>query len=267
MIELAKKLHLDPSLITALTRMSDTQQHKIDAVCRQCLTDFHVLSLHGDMMRLAVCLQYAVKFTLPAYREQHIPEAVFYHTMDELRIWCENNGNRGLKNYRWIKNHLRCELFKIGRLQYQLYTCQEKAYRYELLPFDAGEQVVYVHVPQGEKLLYADCVDSLKSAKAFFEQTLPYYEYHWFFSESWLLFEDNWQFMAQDANILQFQLLFDIRYSEPDDRQAIERIFGKRHWLKSRYPKETSLQKRTATYLKHGGKPGIGIGVIPKNSL
>src|SRR5699024_7805843 len=134
---------------------------------------------------------------------------IFYDTMDDIRIWCENNNNKGLKNYRWLKNHVSLELFKIGRLQYQFYTCKSRFLKYSLLPFDYGEKVIYVHIPQGEKLVYSDCVSSIKEAKIFFEKYFPGYSYRFFFCESWLLFAENWQFMEPSSNILQFSSLFD----------------------------------------------------------
>lgn len=78
----------------------------------------------------------------------------------------------------------------------------------------------------------------------------------------WLLFEDNKEFMAKDSNILKFMALFDIRYSIKIDKQAIERIFGKRSLFKKNYSEKTALQRSAKKYLLDGNKLGIGIGVI-----
>ena len=56
--------------------------------------------------------------------------------------------------------------------------------------------------------------------------------------------------MKSGCNILQFQSLFDIVMSSTDDRQAIERIFGKRRLIKKNYPENTSLQKRAKRFPK-----------------
>ena len=56
--------------------------------------------------------------------------------------------------------------------------------------------------------------------------------------------------------------MFDIVYSSQDDRQAIERIFGKRRIIKSSYPENTTLQRNAKKYILSGKKLGIGIGVI-----
>lgn len=201
------------------------------------------------------------------YEKLGIDDQIFMDTMKDIAIWCENNHNKGLKNIGWIKNHLKAELFKIGRLQYQIYPCKNKTLKYDKLPFDYGDNLIYIHIPQGEKLWFGDCVISIKGAIKFFEDLFPNYSYTYFFCESWLLFEDNWMFMAPDSNILQFQSLFNIEYNVKNDHQAIERIFGKRHIIKKLYPQNTGLQHSTKEFLLHGGKLGEGIGTINKNEI
>ena len=165
------------------------------------------------------------------------------------------------------KNHLNFELFKLGRLQFQFYKCNNKLLDYSLFPFDYGEKVVYVHIPQGEKLIYAECVNSLKNAKRFFGEYFRIMILIISFCESWLLYGENWQFMNSSSNILQFSTLFDLVYSVEDDRQAIERIFGKRKIIKSKYEEKTTLQRSAKRFMQNGGKLGVGIGILNKNDI
>lgn len=237
------------------------------ALVEKCVEKFEILLTKDDLTRLAVCLVYANTVTKAEFQRLNIPAHIFYATMADIAIWCENNDNKGLKNTFWIKNHLTCQLFRIGRLQFQLYPCKNKTLDYSKLPFDYGENLIYIHIPQGEKLFYPDCVNSIKWAKDFFADLFPEYNYTYFFCESWLLFEDNWMFMMPNCNILQFQSLFNIAYNVTNDHQAIERIFGKRHLVKSLYPNRTSLQKATVDFIKHGGKLGEGIGIIHKDEI
>ena len=100
--------------------MFDTKYLKINNLTERCKANgFASLCAVGDLMRLAVCVDYAQKYTLPFYEKKGIPLSVFYDTMADISVWCENNDNKGLKNYNWLKNHLKGELFKVGRLQYQ----------------------------------------------------------------------------------------------------------------------------------------------------
>lgn len=218
-------------------------------------------------MRLAVCLEYADSYTFADYEKRGIGRDIFNATMQDIAIWCENNNNKGLKNYRWIETHLKCRLFKIGRLQFQLYKCKNETFDYNYLPFDYGDNLIYIHIPQGERLIYSDCVESIFTAKAFFAEFFPEFEYRFFFCESWLLYDENYAFMEPSSNILQFQSLFDIVFSDTDDNQAIERIFGKRRIRKAQYPENTTLQRNAKKYMLGGNKLGIGIGVIDKDDI
>lgn len=263
--ELIQKLFIDKTLISKLEALDEV---KIQSIAEKCNKNgFNCLLASSDIERLAVCLCYSEKYTKQFYKDNNIPLNIYYDTMKDIAIWCENNNNSGLKNYNWITNHLKGELFAIGRLQYQLYTCKNKTLNYDFLPFNYGEKLIYVHIPQGEKLVYSSCVESLKDARAFFEQYFPNFEYKFFFCESWLLFDENYMFMKPSSNILQFQSLFDIVYCEKDDSQAIERIFGKKRLLLSSYPTKTSLQKSAVEYMKAKNKLGVGIGIIDKNDI
>lgn len=265
MPELLEYLRLDEQLKQKVIQLFEKRESHIAALAKKCNAGkFDCLHFQDDLTRLAVMLVCA-ESTYSRYVDLGIDKKIFFDTFDDIRIWCENNANRGLKNYGWIKNHISCELFRIGRLQYQLFTCNNRMLKYDLLPFDYGEQLIYIHIPQGEKLVYSDCVKSINMAKQFFEKIFPDWEYRFFFCESWLLYGENWQFMEPSSNILQFSSLFDIVYSVNLDHQAIERIFGKRKWNKKKYQEHTSLQRNAKEYLLNGGKLGIGIGVIEKN--
>lgn len=238
-------------------------KNKIERLADRCNANgFSCLAGQGDLVRLAVCLRYAEKYTLPMYRSKGIPMSVFCDTMADIDIWCGNNHNRGLRNYNWIKNHLDCTLFKLGRLQFQLYTACSKLLDYDHLPYNYGDNVLNIHIPQGEPLDYSACVDSINRAKEFFAQYFPDFGYRFMLCESWLLFEDNYMFMEPGSNILQFQSLFEIVFSAQQDFQAVERIFGKRRLLKSKYPTDTSLRRNALEYMKSGHKMGMGIGII-----
>lgn len=259
-----QKINLDLSL---QNNVNSLDLKKIELLAEKCKKSFNALVSCDDITRLATCLYYAENYTKMSYLEKGISLDVFYDTMSDIAIWCANNDNKGLKNYNWIKNHLKLELFKLGRLQFQMYKCKNKTLEYDYLPFNYGDNLLYVHIPQGEKLIYSKCVDSIKEALEFFKTYFSEFEYDYMFCESWLLYVENYAFMSTSSNILQFQSLFEIVYSEPNDKQAIERIFGKRHLNKNKYPENTTLQKHAKAYMKSGNKLGIGIGVIDKSNL
>lgn len=265
MLSLAEKIGLDPTVISRLSSLTEKEKRKAEHLTAKCLEgDFSCLRKESCIIRLAVILKCALK-AREEYRERGIPDSIFLDTMSDIKIWCENADNKGIKNYGWLKNHLRLELFRLGRLQFQLYECKNRTLNYKRLPFPYGERLIYVHIPQGEKLGRERCIESFSMAEEFFERYFPEYKYKWYFCESWLLYDENKEFMAEDSNILSFAALFDHRYSMRVDVQTIERVFGKRRLLKSRYPEETSLQRSLKAYMLSGGKAGVGIGVIDRN--
>lgn len=239
------------------------------------------LSGKSPVMKLAATLKAAEK-TYQLYQEKGICDDIFKATFSDIKIWCENCGNKGLENTAWLKNHICFELFRIGRLQFQMFTCNNPTLNYTKLPIKRNEKAVYIHIPQGEKLNYDDCVDSILKANCFFKKYFPDYHYNYYFCESWLLFENNRQFMRKDSNIVRFMSLFDIQYSVTDEAQAFERIFNvdinfksfvyklcknKRKSDIKLLPESTSLQKSAKSYLLSGNKLGVGIATIEKDKF
>lgn len=257
------EIKLNKNLRSALEVYYAHNEEKINRLADKCKQNgFAFMQKKDDMTRLAVSLVYAERHTLPMYNDLGIDEKIFFDTMADIAVWCENNNNKGLKNIGWIKNHLCCELFKVGRLQYQIDKARNVTFDYDCLPFDFGDNIVNIHIPQGEPLSFSACVESVENGKEFLKKYFPDFTYEYMVCESWLMYDNNYLFMESGCNILQFQSMFDIVYSSQDDRQAIERIFGKRRIIKSSYPENTTLQRNAKKYILSGKKLGIGIGVI-----
>lgn len=267
MNRILQNIKLDEKLKQKVIDLAARDKVKILLLADKCKNGcYNCLRTKPPLLRLAVVLYLADK-AYDEYKKIGISDSVYYDTFDDIRIWCENCVNKGLKNYRWLQNHIFLKLFKIGRLQYQIFPCRNKTLNYKMLPFDYGENLIYVHIPQGSKLGFDSCVSSLRDADRFFYEYFPDYNFRYYFCESWLLFDANREFMAKNSNIIRFSSLFDIRYSEKIDFQAIERIFKKRRIFAKNYPRHTSLQRRAADYIAGGGKLGIGIGVIDRQTL
>ena len=264
MISLAKEIGLDPTVVSRLEKLTPKEKAKSEALTTKCLEgDFACLKKENYLIRLAVILMCAVKVK-ERYEKAGISEKIYLDTMSDIKIWCENADNEGIKNYGWLKNHLKLELFRLGRLQFQLYECKNRTLNYKKLPFPYGERVIYVHIPQGEKLEREKCIESFRMAEEFFGKYFPDYNYKWYFCESWLLYEGNKDFMSEDSNILAFAALFDHCYSIKVDVQTIERVFGKRRLLKRSYPEKTALQRSLRKYMLSGGRAGVGICVLER---
>lgn len=153
---LANKINLNSELKNKVLSLVERDRAKLISLCKKADNDnFKSVFTKNDMIKLAVALLYSVEFTYPKYQKAVISDEIYFETMKDIAVWCENNNNKGLKNLPWIKNHLNFELFKLGRLQFQIYKCDNRTLNYDLLPFNFGENLIYVHIPQGEKLVYA----------------------------------------------------------------------------------------------------------------
>lgn len=267
MLELAEKIGLSSDLIEKLRDIVLNKENEITSTAEKCLNNgFQFLKGKSHLFCLAVVLYLAVKVK-EKYNESGIDDKIYYDTMSDIKIWSEKNGNNGLKNYNWLKNHVKFELFRLGRLQFQLYECNNRTLLYKKLPFDYGEKLIYVHIPEGEKLEKEKCSESFRLAESFFAKAFPEYHYGYYFCESWLLYEGNREFMKKDCNIVSFMSEFKICYSVKIDQQAIERIYGKRCFFKCNYPENTSLQKSAKAYMKKGNRLGVGVGVIKRSDM
>ncbi len=267
MTELVRRIGLAEDLVLRLEKLDSRERVKIEKAVEKCKNgSFSHLGRKSPLFRLAVILKLA-EDVKTSYDAAGISDEIFYETMSDIKIWCEKCGNKGIKNYGWLKNHVNFELFRLGRLQFQLYECKKRTLNYKKLPFSYGEKLIYVHIPEGERLETEKCICSLKAANEFFKKYFPDYSYRYYFCESWLLFEGNREFMSEESNIVKFMSLFNICYSVNIDEQTIERVFGRRHLFVKFYPEKTDLQRRLKKYMSGGSRAGIGIGFIKKEDI
>lgn len=226
------------------------------------------------MLALAVLLALSEQ-TYAQYRKRAIPDSIFYDTMWDITVWCENcyakNHEMGVSEVMWLQNHLQPNLFRLGRLQFQLNQFYLPFFvpfkQRRLSPLPVGKKCVFVHIPQGEPLEDARCGASLQQANAFFATYFPEYTYQYYITESWLLYGRNQYVLPEGSNILKFAARFTIIRSESNQSQAIERIFGEKKDNLDDYPEETSLQLNTKKYMKNKGKLGIALGYINKDII
>lgn len=282
--ELSRRIGLPQRTKEALDAYLEQHSMAVDSMAQQLCKkgEGWLTLLQGELWRrkrqedrylfaLAVVLVMTQE-TKKCYQSLGIPDEFFYHTMQDITIWsetCERNYHvPGLENLAWLQNHLLPNLFRIGRLQFQFakmrYPLYTRPKRKKGLALRQGEPCIYIHIPEGEPLTRDACVQSIDASRDFFFHYFPDYQYRYYICESWLLDPQNHNVLPEDANILQFASLFQIVSSFRDDKQAMERIFGKEKMDVDDYPGDTLLQRNVKEYIKNRGKMGIGFGVIPK---
>jgi len=139
-------------------------------------------------------------------------------TLKDIVIWTDIWS--GLKNelylgeLPWLSRHMEMKLFKIGRLQYCIAGAEQNVPEKGI---KKGDNVIEIHIPEGEPLDIAECKKSIEMAKSFFAKYYPEYEYEYFTSHTWLLDKTLKELLKKDSNILKFQELFEIVSEEKSD--------------------------------------------------
>ena len=152
------------------------------------------------------------------YRERGIGEAVLLATLSDLVIWTntwsEIKGELYLGELDWLKRHLEIRLFRLGRLQFCMGQAECD------IPgrgVKAGDNVLEIHIPEGEPLSKEACLQSIEAAKKFFKAYFPEFDYKCFTCHSWLLDASLEKFLKPESNILQFGRMFDAVHVEKSD--------------------------------------------------
>lgn len=186
-----------------------------------------------------------------------IEERVYKDTFYDITLWCQNCyatfHEWGIDEVIWLRLHICMEVFRLGRLAFQKIHLTKDIPAYHK---KQGDEVIEIHVAQGEALVYEDCIRSLNQALSFYHM-----EGAWFWGESWLLHPALQKMLTKDCNILRFQSLFHIYEIDESCHQGEERIFGDVMDIAD-YPETTSLQRNLKQYLLKGNTLGMARGIF-----
>lgn len=147
-----------------------------------------------------------------------------------------------------------------GRVSPTAVLLKQEAWNRVLGP---GDPVASVHIPAGSPLDHSRCTASFEAASAFFPRHFPDIPFRAAICHSWLCSPDLASLLPLDANIIRFQSRFHL-YPVPGANadQTYERVFPVHR--RALVPDETrsSLQKALASYIRKGGIPLLGGGMI-----
>ena len=206
------------------------------------------------------------KDTLTRYREEGIPESIYYETMSDIDVWAEDykkkNGVLGLKEYKWIEKSLDMKVFKLGRLQFERIE-DTKVYEY-IRSIGIYEDVLILntYIQSGQPLDFESCQESYKSAVKFFSNRENREAKIVFVCNSWILNPKLLDLLRADSNIAKFQKQYRIFSEDIDSRQMEERIFVNLEDNPENYKAVTTLQKKLRETLIKGEKIGTARGVF-----
>lgn len=205
--------------------------------------------LNRQSEKEALLLYLYVRFAADLYGQycqMGISDKIYFDTFSDYTIWYRHCIRQkhvvGLTEEHWLKHHLKMNLYRLGRLQFQK---------------DEEKKRIHIHIPEGEPLSPEACDASILQAEDFFDDS-----YTLFDCESWLLSPVLLTLLDEKNRIIQFQKRFHIYSVNREIRQAEERVFGEILEDKSSYPENTSLQRALKKYVLTGQNPGVGFGTI-----
>lgn len=210
----------------------------------------------------------AIEFMEKFYEEKNISRDILIDTISDLTVWInrhrEWNGEWGFAQPGWLNNHIRCRLFKLGRLQFEQRTISESESvklnkdGCEVI-LNHGDKVLGVHIPRGGKMEESACLDSFEMAKEFFPKYFDY-DFKAFTCSSWLFDPSFEKLLPPDSNILKFQKLFTV-FPGGEGYWGLDYVFVNitRENIKDA-PTDTYFRKKLVEHLLAGGKMHSGRG-------
>lgn len=248
---------LEDEAVRAVLRSDPAMAQEGQQVARS-IAEGEVITPPAGLLPLFV-LAHLADYALEKNTARSIPRDITVATLKDVNIWLDNYdaqyGGIGLAEFPWLIHHYTGDLFRLGRLQYRL----EKP----LAGMPDAEVAIETHIPQGEPLDTASCLDSFAQAKEFFARYFPEAVPTYFMCDSWLLCPNLPQVAAEDSNIVRFMRLWTpVPFPDDNSAQAIKRVFGfgfTRDQL-PHAPENNGLQKRLKRYLLEGGNMPISAG-------
>ena len=193
------------------------------------------------------------KDALKRYREEKIPDSIYYDTMSDIDIWAQDykskHGVYGIEEYKWIEKSIDMKVFKIGRLQFEKIEDEE-----------TSELLLNTHIQSGESLDFEKCQESYRKAAEFFSKREDKKSTIVFVCDSWLMNPKIQKLLSPDSNIIKFQNQYKIISEDIENRQMEERVFGTIEENPERYIATTNLQKNLKQALIQGERFGTAKG-------
>ena len=264
MIAMAEKLNIPPRTLAAVQEIElPTEQETLKKDFFDHPARFYEYARgKNGLLILRLYLQW-LEETKARYDAAGIPETVFWDSMRDISIWCEDYLEKhdapGFAEWEWVGASLRLEVIRIGRLQFAADTLGNDV-QTALGSYSKGTPVLEVHIPAGEKLEEQAVAESLRQAPAFFERHFGK-EFPLFHCHSWLLSPVLSDLLSEQSGILRFARQFTVYGEDYPERQAEARVFGRLSDSYEDYPEKTSLQRALKKALLEGKAVGMGRGI------
>ena len=212
-------------------------------------------------------LAFAAENARQAYLDNGISEQVFWDTFSDLRykvLECKaNHGVWGNFVPFWYPIFYRCDIVKLGRLEYETDTFRGPACTVAGRRIQEGQKLLSIHIPSsGEPFDTAARLESYKLAYDFFRDLRGdgplVCKCH-----SWLLYPEYKKVLPETSNIVKFMDDFTIIREDDGSFEDAWRVFGPDAGKPvGELPEATSMQRAFKRHLLAGGKTGCGLGIL-----
>ena len=188
------------------------------------IDDVQITGEQGEELGLQTL--YFIEAMHNEYVTRGIDEALFDEMVKGIRgrlIGAYNRtGTFAIGDLTWQKLLLKGRMFKIGILQFDLKPSPADV---PSKGVKKGDNIVGIHVPGGQPLIYERCVQSIKDAKAFVAKHFPDFDYGYMTIMTWLLNPHMADLLGPNSNILKFATLFEVVSIHESDN-IIRFVFG-----------------------------------------
>lgn len=220
-------------------------------------------TLYEDMYEI---LRELSQDTFKRYREEEIPDSIYYDTMSDIDIWAEDYKNKhgvyGIEEYKWIEKSIDMKVFKLGRLQFEKIEDEKINKSLRDMGIEKDVLILNTHIQVGEPLDFKSCQESYRKAVEFFSKREGKKSTIVFVCDSWILNPKLQKLLAPDSNIIKFQNQYKIISEDIENRQMEKRVFCTIEESPEKYIIITNLQKTLKQGLVQGGRFGTARGIF-----
>lgn len=200
------------------------------------------------------------------YRQKGIHREILLDTLKDIVRWSINwsnvKGELCLFELPWLTNHMKCRLYKVGRLQFCMTTAWEPIPSYGIRE---GDNVVELHIHHGGRLTPEEVDDSLARGRRFLDTHFPDFHFSCFTCHSWLLDDKLKEYLSENSNIIRFGNRFDKVHRE--DSNALLRFLFRwdaHEWNLSHMVCNSEFQSRIKKAVMRGETFHEVLGVLRK---
>ena len=213
-----------------------------------------------DLLPLVVLLA-RVPEAMALHERLDVPRRVSLDTLDDLLRWARKfravHGRWGMAEMHWLIHAVAGRIYRLGRLQFEWVTC-----RWPALPFEAGDWLLSVHIPEMGPMDPEACDASFAAAATFVPRHFPQRQAAGYVCESWLLDPQLGEYLPANSNIVMFQQRFTLvpEASYPRDGLTQRVLPRSGDDAPSTSRSTTRLQRAVARHAARGGTWQSGVG-------